>query len=132
MPNQETSYEKEIRKNYVYGNRAVIALISFSLGNMHRDNEAPILDLIRCKRLEVVDPFGLNGVVLTTDADGGKVDVFGKDGKGSARLFTDSYGGGVYIFNKAGENVGQLSVGNRGGGVLLTTDKHGYRTGSVP
>ena len=82
-------------------------------------------------RISVSGPDGKTEVRLFTREDDGYVSVR-KKGGGSSQLFTNEYGGGMAIFNKADENVGQFSVGDKGGGVIITKDKHGYRTGSVP
>jgi len=86
---------------------------------------------ITCRNLRVVDEKGNLGVALWTDEDGGAVYASGKDG-GSARLGNKGHGGEIAIWNKAGENVVQAGVTDTGEGVIVTRDKHGYPTDSLP
>ena len=52
--------------------------------------------------------------------------------KGAVSIHAAENGGGVAVFNNAGNNVVMLGVSNTGGGALLTGDKYGNETGSVP
>ncbi len=143
---------KKLEKVMYMGIGALIALISFSLGNLHRDNAnaqggTPIVDLIRCKRLEVVDAAGNNRIILRTNQDDGRVDVYNghvsiydKAGKLGATLYINEDGGRMYIYDKAGksgaslstdENGGRMSVFGKAGmsAASLGTDEDGGRVG---
>ena len=51
---------------------------------------------------------------------------------GALSIHAAENGGGIAIFNNAGKNVVMLGVSNTDGGALLTGDKYGNETGSVP
>ncbi len=105
--------KKNLEKVMYMGIGAVIALLSFSFGNIHRDTanaqgEAPIVDLIRCRRLEIVNADGLNKVILSSDEQGGSVDVRTEDNKGGAFLSANEYGGAVGIGGKEEKGIALL------------------------
>ena len=52
--------------------------------------------------------------------------------RGAVSIHAAENGGGMAIFNNAGKNVLMLGVSNTGRGALLTGDKYGNETGSVP
>ncbi len=118
--------KKKLEKIMYMGIGAAIALISFSLGNMHRDTanaqgEGPILDRIRCRQLEIVNPVGDKAVVLGTYEDGGVVRVLGKDG-GEIVLSIDGNGGSVIVNGKDGNLGVALGIREDGGSVGVGKD----------
>ena len=52
--------------------------------------------------------------------------------KGAVSIYAAEYGGGLAIYNNAGQDVGLLGANDIGGCQLLTKDKSGNMTGSVP
>ena len=125
--------KKNLEKAIYMGIGAVIAFISFSLGNIHRDTasaqeEAPIVDLIRCRQLEIVNAQGRSGVVLESSEHGGNVFIFGKEAKGAA-LGIGEHGGLVRVFGKEGKLGIGLGISERGGFVTVHDKEDEIRTG---
>ena len=70
------------------------------------------------------------GQILSAKKNGGVVTAYGKDG-GRAILSVGEDGGSMAIYNKGDKHV--LQAGETGGtGLIMTLDKNGYRTGSLP
>lgn len=61
----------------------------------------------------------------------GTVTVF-KDGKPAVYLGTNNTGGIMKILNKSEQAVVETAVANIGAGAIVTKDKLGYQTGSLP
>lgn len=134
--------KKSLEKVMYMGIGTVIALLSFSLGNLHRNTanaqgEAPIVDLIRCKQLEIVNADGLNNVILSSNEQGGSVEVYSEELLlGKVRLSISENGGEVSVHGKNYKDLASLrittdggSVAVRGengkGGAVLSTDEDG-------
>ncbi len=217
--------KKQLERLMFIGIGGLIAIISFSIGNTEKNtakaqDEAPIVDIIRCRELQVLDKKGNKRISLSLDGDGDTAYVIlrekdesingmfyasehGSDlvldpgdshkihlatdkvssgislgnGANSIRLSTfDGLGSFVWvhakstipgvfqsgmelhahsngahvdveervrlesknnvaqvaIFNKASKKVGAFAVIDDGSGILVTGDKQGKSTGTVP
>ena len=120
--------KKNLEKVMYMSIGAVIALLSFSFGNIHRDTanaqgEAPIVDLIRCRQLEIVNTDGLNKVILSSNEQGGSVDVFSEDMLlGKVRLSISENGGEVSVHGKNYKDLASLRITADGGSVSVRTE----------
>lgn len=137
--NREITMKKSLEKVMYMGIGAVIALLSFSLGNLHRNTanaqgEAPIVDLIRCRQLEIVNADGLNNVILSSNEQGGSVEVFSEELLlGKVRLSINENGGEVSVRGgKNYKNLASLGISTHGGSVSVRTedDKGGAALGA--
>lgn len=110
-----------------------IALLSIGLGLAAGPRS---VDVIRTKRLELLDD--TNKVVLLASATktGGQIDIWNASGRNSARLGANDIGGDLALWNNTGEQVfaafasqhsGRLEVGGGSGvaAVTLSSDEHG-------
>lgn len=123
--NMEIIMKKNLEKAVYMGIGAVIALLSFSFGNIHRDTanaqgEAPVVDLIRCRQLEIVNADGLNNVILSSNEQGGSVEVYSeKLLLGKVRLSISENGGEVSVHGKNYKDLASLRITTDGGSVAV-------------
>ena len=73
-----------------------------------------------------------NAVGLVSQSNGDGAVVVFKDGKRAVGLGTNNTGGIMTIGNKGGQVVVQTAVSDIGSGTIVTKDKLGYQTVSLP
>ena len=111
---------------------ALIALAGFVLGNMNENTEAQsgseTIDELTVQRLTVLEDLTViadNGeprVIISADANGGRVSCYGLGGIGApagAGLQIGKLGGIVGVTGKQGNAGASLTIGTEGGGVTI-------------
>ncbi len=137
----------------------VLTLIGYHFGNIDNNSvnaqeNSPIVDEVRCRRLVIVGADNTPRITLGTDFlhrgyiqiynedgelridldvdwyDRGIITVLGKESGGiAAQLGVDDNGGYMALWNKLiNKAVLQAAVNHKGGAFLLTRDKAGYDT----
>ncbi len=140
----------------------LLTVIGYHFGNVDNSNvnaqeNAPIVDEVRCRKLVIVGDDNTPRITLETNFldrgwiviynedgaqritlgvdwnDYGIVAVRGKESGGvAAELGVSDYGGFMALFNKVLDKpVLQAGVTDKGEGFLFTRDKVGYQTGGV-
>lgn len=151
--------KKQLERLMFVGIGGLIAIISFSIGNTEKDtanaqDQTPIVDTIRCRKLEVLDKDGKTvasldaleleiekimgnspgGTLRLFNGDGkqgvildseGMLGLSSKDGEGSVLL---SSGSGLFLMNKNLKGGVTLKV-HEDGGILRLYNKAGKEIG---
>ena len=86
-------------------------------------NNAPVVEVLRTHRLEVVDAAGTPVAVMGTYENGGGLSVLNTAGKTVAEVAAKENGGGLGVANTAGKTVAEVMAKEDGGwlGVLNKT-----------
>ena len=102
---------------------AVVIVAGVSMGQAKSD----IVDVLKCRKLEVYNPTGSIAAVISAD-DGGYLSIRNKEGKPAAVIAADDDGGHLGIYNKEGKGVilisayddsGHLSIRNKTGESIM-------------
>ncbi|MCH8247866.1 MAG: hypothetical protein IH951_15885 [Bacteroidetes bacterium] len=88
-------------------------------------------DTVTCKSLKVVDGVGKLLVEIKFTLNGGKVMVWGNDGREKASMFGDQHGGHVAVFGTGRFEKAALRIDERGNGDISAWDKNGHRIDMV-
>jgi hypothetical protein len=113
-----------------------LALIAISAGTIAATSLQTASEVVRTKRLEIVDENGRIVALAAAAKHGGRIDLWDDAGTNSARLGGNGTGGDLALWNRAGEQVvaayadgtaGRLEVNTKGGavGVAISADDRG-------
>ena len=114
----------------------VLALIAVGAGSIAASSLQTASEVVRTKRLEIVDQSGRIVALASAAKHGGQIDLWDDAGTNSARLGGNGTGGDLALWNRAGEQVfaayadgtaGRLEVNTKGGavGVALSANERG-------
>jgi hypothetical protein len=132
---RELASERHRRRRLEKGVLA-LALVAVGAGSIAASSLQTASDVVRTKRLEIVDESGRIVALASAAKHGGRIDLWDDAGTNSARLGGNGTGGDLALWNQAGEQVfaayadgtaGRLEVNTRGGavGVAISADDRG-------
>ncbi|MDE0890488.1 MAG: hypothetical protein OSA40_13670, partial [Phycisphaerales bacterium] len=113
-----------------------LALVAIGAGTIAASSLQTASEVVRTKRLEIVDENGRIVALASAAKHGGRIDLWDDAGTNSARLGGNGTGGDLALWNRAGEQVvaayadgtaGRLEVNTKGGavGVAISADDRG-------
>jgi hypothetical protein len=120
---RELSTERRRRRRLEKGVLALV-LVAIGAGSIAASSLQATSDVVRTKRLEIVDESGRIVVLASAAKHGGRIDLWDDAGTNSARLGGNGTGGDLALWNRAGEQVvaafadgtaGRLEVNTKGG-----------------
>lgn len=132
---RELSTERRRRRRLEKGVLALV-LVAIGAGSIAASSLQATSDVVRTKRLEIVDESGRIVVLASAAKHGGRIDLWDDAGTNSARLGGNGTGGDLALWNRAGEQVvaafadgtaGRLEVNTKGGavGIAISADDRG-------
>lgn len=99
---------------------AVAVIACFAIGATAFDDNIP--EVLRTRRLEIVDSTGAILFEASTDTDGGRA-IVRKRGGGGGMLFTNTEGGALALINAAGHVPFRAGLSSKGGLLVLTNSE---------
>lgn len=102
---------------------ALIAIISYTLAGIQKDNTNPIVDIIRCRQIEVVNKNEKTAATLSASQEGGMLILYNKDTMPVITAHPNEQGGMISGINNNGRIGFTIASYQTGGNITVLSNR---------